>query len=301
MVLGPTACGKSRFAFEGAEELNAEILNLDSLQVYKSLDIGTSKPPLSERQSLPHHLFDVVSEGLLWTAADFARAAKPLLTERLKERPLIGVGGSGFYIQALEKGMYEMPKTPPEVALGLETELRESGLQHLYEELLEKDPQYAQKISSKDSYRIQRALAVLRMGGGNITQIQKKFEEKGKSEFPWATSKMGLVLERSELLPLVRSRADSMLKQGLIEEVEGLLKKGLDTWSPLNSVGYKEVRAFLRGEIKKSDLIDEISMATMKLAKKQKTWFKRDPDIHWFHPLNDKQKAQEFIRKSLSS
>lgn len=301
MVLGPTACGKSRFAFDGAEELKAEILNLDSLQVYKSLDIGTSKPPLSERQSLPHHLFDVVCEGLLWTAADFARAAKPLLTERLKERPLIGVGGSGFYIQALEKGMYEMPKTPPEVALGLETELRELGLQHLYEELLEKDPEYAKKISSKDSYRIQRALAVLRMGGGNITQIQKKFEEKGKSEFPWTTAKMGLVLERSELLPIVRNRADSMLKQGLIEEVEDLLKRGLDTWSPLNSVGYKEVRAFLRGEIKKSDLIDEISMATMKLAKKQKTWFKRDPDIHWFHPFNDKQKAQEFIRKSLSS
>jgi len=134
-----------------------------------------------------------------------------------------------------------------------------------------------------------------------MTQIQKKFEEAGKKDFPYLSHKMGLHLERSELLPLVESRTESMLKEGLIEEVEGLSKRGFEDWSPLNSVGYKEVKAFLSGKLKQSELKQEISLATMKLAKKQRTWFKRDPDIHWFHPQKDKQKAQEFIRKSLSS
>ena len=274
-ILGPTAVGKTNWALQWAEQSSACILNSDSIQAYKDLKIGSAKPDFRKHPKITHYLFDEVSAPHVWTAGNFRRKSLEVLRKELLERKVFVVGGSGFYIQALEKGMYKVKASDPKIV----DKWKNKELSYLYELLKKRDPETAKQISSKDRYRILRFLSLIESEGKPLSQIKKEFKEQ---KLPWPYIKVGLSISKEELLKRVEKRTLRMIKEGLIEEIEELLRKGYRDWKPLSSVGYKEGLLYLEGKIKKEDLINKIVSSTMALAKKQNTWFKRDKDIKWF-------------------
>jgi tRNA dimethylallyltransferase len=290
-VVGPTATGKSRVGLELAQHFSGAILNCDSLQVYQRLDIGTAKPSREEQKLVPHYLFDVLQAGDVLTAGDFRKLALAEMT-RAKENMIFAVGGSGFYIQALEKGMFEVEKADPEVDRRVRERLAQEGLEVLYEELKTVDPETAEELSPNDAYRIVRALVVYQGSGRKMSHLRASFKPQ---PFPYPYLKIGLNFEREELLPRVRGRVQDMLKAGFLEEVRALLKDGLGLWPALHSVGYKECVDVLEGRLAEASLEHQIVEKTMQLAKKQRTWFKRDPNIHWLSGQNPSQEAIQCV------
>lgn len=281
-VVGTTASGKSQWALEMAQSLSGAIVNCDSVQVYKSLDIGAAKPSPAERTLVPHFLFDYVPEGETMTAGVYARDFYACMKTLPEKQPVFVVGGTGFYYQAIEKGMYPVRQTPPEIQKEVAEILKTpEGAQSLYEELQRRDPEAASKIHPQDHYRLGRAMELIRAEGKSLTQIQKEFAEK-QTPFPYPLLKIGLRWEREELRRRVQSRTEKMLQAGLVEEVRALVARGFAGWAALQSVGYKEVLEYLKGGRSEDWLREEIVQNTMGLAKKQRTWFQRDPEIRWF-------------------
>lgn len=281
-VLGPTASGKSALALELAKIKNGAVVNCDSLQVFKGLDIGTAKPSAFERASLPHFLFDFVSLGQNFTAGDYRRSALEVIERELPKRDLFFVGGSGFYIQALDKGMNEVLPVAPETIKALDEAEKQHGLLHLWHQLEQLDAESAKKIHPNDGYRIKRALSVIQTSGEKWSAQQAMAKEGQHLSSRFTVKKIGLKWDREVLHKRVAERTENMLEAGLIEEVQALVQKGFGSWAPLQSVGYKETLGFLKGELGRNELAPAITQSTMQLAKKQMTWFKRDPEIQWF-------------------
>lgn len=301
-VVGPTGSGKSRLALELANELHLPIVNCDSVQVYRRVNIGTAKPSLEEMNSVPHHLFDIISPPNEFTAGEFRREALSVLENLVPSTPVIMVGGSGFYIQALQKGMYEVSKVSESVRLSLEQELAQRGLAPLFEELLARDHELALKVGPTDTYRILRGLGLLRTHGKTLTEIQIEFQKNSDIAFPYRFATLGLQINRSQLRERLQRRAGQMIEAGLIEEVETLLADQLSDWAPMRSVGYKETLSYLRGELgDRAQLITAITANSMQLAKRQRTWFRRDKDIRWFDVETEWLKARSFGRGFLKS
>ena len=289
-IIGPTACGKSDLAVEiseGGPRPQAELLNSDSVQFFEGVEIGSAKPGPDLLQRAPHHLLGHKAVGSQYTAAEFRSDALAVMRHRSAQgvAHFISVGGSGFYVQALEKGMYEVPEIPLAIREELNFESEQAGgFSKLYLELSHRDPEAAGKIKPQDRYRILRALEVLRAHKDDLTltQIRAQFEHKLKPEAEFTAQKVGLFRERDVLCKAITQRTRNMLKRGLIDEVSKLRAQGLGTWAPLKSVGYREVQGFLDGLIRLEDLEQVIVTRTMQLAKRQMTWFKRDPEITWF-------------------
>lgn len=291
-IVGSTATGKSDLAVTISEQARGahrnfsqdsdiEIINSDSVSFYEAVQIGAAKPGPDLLARAPHHLVGHVLKNQKYTAGDFRRDALKILKPN---HSYIIVGGSGFYVQALEKGMYDTPKIPAEIRESLAREADEpEGLAKLYNELKERDSESIQKILAPDRYRILRALEVLRSDtrGFTLSQIKAEFD-RVRPEAPFTNRKIGLFRPRDVLREKVTERTEKMLSSGLIEEVEALSAEGLGLWSPMLSVGYKEVQAYLRGELEKGALLGAIVTSTMQLAKQQSTWFHRDPEIQWF-------------------
>ncbi len=290
-ILGPTACGKSRLGMELAEKFGGGILNCDSVQVYQRLDIGTAKPTPEERARVPHFFFDELKPGEILTAGDFRKRALNYCVSELPKGPLFAVGGSGFYIQAFEKGMFEVDKPDPKTEADARRQLEEHGPEFMYQELVRLDPEYAEEINPNDTYRILRALIVA-AGGKKMSELRKGFQPQ---PFPYRYIKFGLSMERDALLPRVQSRTREMLQSGLVAEVDALLQEGWESWAPLNSVGYKECVDFLRGRLPAERLEQQIVEKTMQLAKKQRTWFKRDAEIHWLKASDPLSEASDIL------
>ena len=302
-MVGSTAVGKTDWAIKWAQQSQIHspstktgILNTDSIQVYKDLNKGSAKPDFSKYPDIEFYLFDILKAPEVCTAGLFRTQALNILKEKLPAEKIFATGGSGFYLQALEKGMYPIKKSnlvkkPDLLKRDLiekkgvfKNQLSQSAgktqtLNQLYQELKIKDPETAKKISSNDRYRILRALELIDTENTTLSQIKKEFREQ---KLPWNYLKIGLYLSKEELLKKVTQRTKNMLQQGLIEEIEGLLARDLKAWRALNSIGYKEVQLYLEGHIKKEDLTSAIIVATMQLAKKQRTWFKKDKSIKWF-------------------
>ena len=278
-IVGSTAVGKTDLAFELAKKNSACIVNADSIQIYKELNIGSSKPDFKKHPTTDCFLFDVASAPEVWTAGDFRKNCLEVLNLEIPKKGALVVGGSGFYIQALEKGMYNIKPSSKEIEERINNLSREKGLNFLYKELEKKDPDTAKKISHNDRYRIVRALSIMENENKTLTQIKKDFKPK---KLPWKYKKIGLQIPKDELLKRVKLRAEQMIKNGLIEEVEDLIKKGYQNWKPLQSVGYKEAMQYCKNQIDKQQMLEEIIKNTMHLAKKQKTWFQKDKDIKWF-------------------
>ena len=284
-IVGPTGVGKSDLAFKWAKSVDGHIINADSVQCFQSLNIGSNKPSKQLQNEIPHHLFDIVKEGGEFTAGDFRRSALKIFKYLDDQRISYAfvVGGSGFYLQALLKGMHPLPTVSIEERNSVMKSFKECGLDFLYKELKDRDPIYADKVHHRDTHRILRAIEILRKTPQTITQMLKGFQP---CFFPYPKIMIGLKCDRNQLRQKVRSRTYKMLKRGLIDEVQILVEKGLTDWPIMQSVGYKQVRLFLEKKIKKEDLLEEIVHATMRLAKKQMTWFRNKYTPYWID-VND--------------
>lgn len=311
-VVGTTASGKSDVALDWARRFQGVIVNCDSVQIYKDLDIGSAKPSLQERSLCPHFLYDYVSAPDVMTAGiyhdHFFQALNEIKSKHGDETPVFVVGGTGFYFQAIEKGMHQTPEVPVAVRQAVEAEMEmPDGAQKLYEELLQLDAEAAAKIKPQDRYRISRAVELLRTIKAsaetsqlNLTSLRQDFE-KNKKPFPFPLMKVGPSWNRDVLRQRIEVRVQKMLKAGLIEEVQQLVDRGLMGWAPLQSVGYVETLDFLEHNRTKEWLLEQIVIHTHQLAKRQRTWFQRDAEIHWFEgaqgPGPVGKLIEEFLRK----
>ncbi|MCB0350826.1 MAG: tRNA (adenosine(37)-N6)-dimethylallyltransferase MiaA [Bdellovibrionales bacterium] len=281
-VVGPTASGKSNWALSEAEKSGGAIVNADSVQAYTDLTIGAAKPSEEDRKRISHYLYDIISPHDNFTAGDYRRKALQIIEEKISAQPLFFVGGSGFYIQALEKGMFEIEAIPPHI-LQMVDEIKSQN--RLFEELKLRDMKAAIKIGPTDPYRLERALGVVLSEGRALDIIRAEFESQNKPlGEQYKLKKIGIYVDRDQLRKRVVSRTKTMLASGFIEEVEGLLSKGFADTKALKSVGYKEVVSFLKGELKREELLSLVVTSTMQLAKRQMTWFKRDQEIQWISP-----------------
>ncbi len=278
LILGPTGTGKSLLSLELALKLQTSIINADSIQVYKDLVIGSAQPAKEDLKIAPHYLYGYLPAGATLTAAAYCRDVDDLLRGKLHEQSVIVCGGSGFYIQALEKGMFEVPTLSEEQKQNVEAQLEEWGWALAHQELLKRDPSL--KIHENDHYRIRRAWQILLTTGKTPSEISTSGESAplhGKKLI-----KIGLDLEKQKMQERIEKRTQAMLAAGWIEEVEKLVAGGFAEWPALKSVGYMEVVEHLHGKLSRAEMIERIVISNMQLIKKQRTWFKRDADIHWF-------------------
>lgn len=283
-IVGPTGIGKSNLAMALAESFHLPILNCDSIQVYTELDIGSAKPTLDDRKRVPHYLVDYVKPPQQLTVGDYLRDVEKTVQDHRITQALI-VGGSGFYVRALEKGVYPGSTPSPAVKEEVSQWIATEGYESLYQWIQERDPGFGQKLKSNDHYRIRRTVELMRSQNRSMTELKQLMETENHSILPKNCSiKIGLKEDREKIRQIVYRRTEAMLRAGLIDEVSALVQQGWSEWAPLQSVGYKEVQQFLRGEIAREQLQDQIVTSTMQLVKKQMTWFKADTQIHWFHP-----------------
>lgn len=297
IIVGPTAVGKSALALALAESLPGEIVNADSQQVYRYMDIGTGKPSAAERQRVRHHLIDVVNPDEEFNAAMFRYLASESI-EQIHERQgkAIVCGGTGLYLRALTRGLFEGPAQDLEVRRSLEREIDEAGLPALYGRLAQIDPTVTSTIHPNDRSRTVRALEVYQLTGKPISQWQK---EHSFQEENFAVLKIGLNLERAELYERINRRSVEMIEAGFLDEVRGLVARGYSLeLKSLNSVGYAQMGKVLRGELAMETALAAMQQETRNLAKRQLTWFRGDKEVRWFHPAQMpeiRQAAQEFF------
>jgi tRNA dimethylallyltransferase len=284
-VVGTTASGKSDLALELAQKFGGAIINADSVQIYQHVLIGSAAPTKAEFEKVPHFLFQRIAPPEKITAGIYSRLARETLDEcRSRFKVVFVVGGTGFYFQALENGMLPVEKADEEIKAQLQAELENvDGARNLYLELQSRDPLVAARISVNDHYRLVRALEIIRRTGRSLSEIEKEYKDS-KPDFPFPLLKLGVQVEREELKNRVRSRTQAMLKQGLVQETQALIARGLRDWDPLQSVGYKEAGLFLNKDPELPDLAaleERINHSTLHVAKRQRTWFQRDERILW--------------------
>lgn len=283
ILCGPTGVGKSTTAVKIAKAFNGEVISCDSMQVYRGFDVGTDKIPLDEREGIPHYLLDIVDSSVQFTAADFVRhALTAVRTIQGKKKLPIFAGGTGLYLKALIDGLFPEGKKDPHVRDKLEEEAETQGLEHLQKRLNRVDPVYAQKIGKNDRIRIIRALEVYQ---STKKPISDHFTNTRSYIKDFHVLRIGLKLEREELYKRIETRVNQMFVQGIVEEVEALLKSGVDETSPpFRALGYRHVLSYLKKELSLEETIDLTKRDTRHYAKRQMTWFRKMGGIHWFSP-----------------
>jgi tRNA dimethylallyltransferase len=292
--------GKTGAALTLAQSLGAEIVNADSLQVYRELNIGTAKPSREEQALICHHLVGVVSPREPYDAARYSREGRAVLAElhRRGVPPLV-VGGTGLYLKALFQGLMDDGEPPGEIRLRLRQELAALGLAHLYDRLKGLDPGAAARVHPHDTYRILRALEVMEATGRPLSALQAAHRFQ---DCPYQVLKLGLSLPREELYQRIEARVEAMLKAGWLEEVRGLLSRYPPDLKPLKALGYRHLIDFLQGRWTWEETLEHLKRDTRRFAKRQFTWFRADPEIRWFEPEQiEEMRAclQEFFRNDL--
>jgi len=297
IVLGPTAVGKSRVAVDLALRFGGEVISGDSIQVYRGFDVGTDKPTPETRRGVPHHLIDIVGPEVQFTAAEFVREA--LAAARAiagRGRLPIVAGGTGLYLKALCDGLFPGPGRDPALRAALEAEVRERGLEALYRRLEALDPEYAAKVRGRDRVRIIRALEVHAATGRPISEHFRATESPLKGR---RVVRLGLRLEREELYARIDRRVDRMFARGLVDEVRGLVARGIPgSAPPFRALGYSHVLRHLRGEIGRDEAAALPKADTRHYAKRQMTWFRKMAGVVWFSP-DDGAALEEFVQKAL--
>jgi tRNA dimethylallyltransferase len=279
-IVGPTAVGKSKLAISIAQRFDGEIVNADSRQVYRYMDIGTAKPSPDDREIVPHHLIDIIAPDESFSVALYQELAYRAI-EDIQHRgklPLL-VGGSGLYLWAVVEG-WQIPQVPPdpEFRHSLSERAAREGSQVLYEELRRVDPMTAEKMDQRNVRRVIRALEIHRATGLPFSQFQQKRSP------PFQTILIGLTTDREELYRIIDSRVDSMLNQGLAEEVQSLIERGYSTDLPsMITLSYKQIGLYLQGKEDLPTAIQQIKFETHRFARHQYAWFHLDDSrIHWF-------------------
>ena len=290
-VLGATATGKSGFASGlvaalGERGVSCELISADALQAYRGFDIGTAKPGPRERGLVRHHLVDVLEPHQPFSAGEFARRATAAVeaAESRGRMPIL-VGGSGFYLRALFEGLAPVPEVPPEVRATLRRELRSNGLEALREELRRVDQESAETLAAGDTQRILRALEVVRSSGRPLAHWHRLGAETALDR---RVFKVGLTLPRAVLYDAVEARAKRMLERGWLAEVERLREQaavvrgcGWTEMPAFQAIGYRQFSEHLDGKLTLEQALEDTVRATRRYAKRQETWFRREPDVCW--------------------
>jgi tRNA dimethylallyltransferase len=297
IILGPTGVGKSTTAIKLALLFNGEIINCDSMQVYRGFDIGTDKTPPDQRENIPHYLLDIAHPLVQFTAADFVDQTMQAISTIIKKKHLpIIAGGTGLYLKALLDGLFPGGEKNPIIRQNLEKKVAEQGLPSLYKELQSADPEYAHKTGANDKIRIIRALEIFY---ATNKPISEHFSATRSFVSNFNIVKIGLKLERIELYQRIEERVDRMFAQGIVREVQSLLAKGIKQDSPpFRALGYKQVLRFLNKEISLDETIYLIKKDTRHYAKRQITWFKKMDGISWFSP-KDFAAIKKYLRRNL--
>jgi tRNA dimethylallyltransferase len=296
-VLGPTCTGKSDLGLQIAQVLHGEIVNADSMQVYRHFDIGSAKPSREVRAAVPHHLIDVVDPDNEFNAALFQKAADDAIGGIIgRGRVPVVVGGTGLYLRVLFHGLFQ---AAGDAAVRAQIKERYAGAPlETYEELKRVDPEYALRISHRDGVRVVRALEIYYVSGSTMSEWQRRH---GFEEERYAACKIGLRRDREELYRRINARVDAMLQQGWVQEVERLLQAGYSPeLKPFKSIGYREIVLYVQGKMTHSAMVEKVRTSTRHYAKRQFTWFLRENDIEWYGYPEEKDHilkgVAEFLR-----
>lgn len=295
VITGPTASGKTALSVRLAKELGAEIVNADSMQIYKYMDIGTAKPTVEEREGVPHHLIDIVNPDELFSVARYCECAKSAIDDiHSRGKTAVMVGGTGLYVDSLVNNI-QFSETEPdeEYRQLLETEAHERGNECIYEKLKAIDPESAAKIAVQDTKRIIRALEVYHVTGKTITWHN---EQSRSVPSPYNTTMFAISMDRDALYDKINRRVDVMLELGLVDEVKKILEMGVDEKATsMQAIGYKEIVGYLKGEISLEKAADDIKQGSRRYAKRQLTWFRRNSNINWIE--NDVEEILKVLNK----
>ena len=297
LVLGPTGVGKSGLAIELAETFGGEILNADSMQVYRYMDIGTAKPTLEEQQRIRHHLIDLVTPDQPFHAGLYRMLGRSTIDSLYRKTPIFVAGGTGLYIKALTQGLFVSPKILPSVRERLKSEAKQKGGEALYQRLKEVDPKTATQIHIHDLFRTIRALEVFESTGLPISFFR---EQHHFGDRPYLTLKIGLEINRDKLYRRIEERVDRMIERGLLQEVEGLLDMGYGPGlKPMRSLCYKQMVQFLSNDLDWDEAVRQMKRDTRHYGKRQWTWFKADREVRWLDESVDRDKIFEEVRSFL--
>jgi len=298
LILGCTACGKGKVAFKLAQQTGGQILSIDSMKVYRRMDIGTAKAGLEQRRLIKHHLIDVVEPYESFSAGKFVELADEVIAAaQRKDSPIIAVGGTAMYIRALIEGIFAGPPADAKLRWELKRQAAKVGSISLHERLRQVDPEGAKRIHPHDLKRLVRALEVYELTGEPITSFHQHFYS-GNLRHNWKI--FGLRRDKEDNNQRINQRVKKMVQDGLVEEVKSLLAepKGLSKQAA-QAVGYAEIISHLQGEIPLEDAIEKIKINSRRLAKHQRTWFRGFKDVYWLE-VGPEDEAEQIVGKILA-
>jgi tRNA dimethylallyltransferase len=297
--VGPTAAGKSELALALAERLDGEIVNYDSVQLYRGFDIGSGKLGPAERRGITHHLLDCLEPGQVFTAGDYRREALKILADlRARGKLPIFAGGTGLYLRALLLGLFEGPARSEALRERLRGMARRRGREFLHRLLVRLDPTAAARIQPRDMQKLIRALEVCILARQPLSTLHGRGRVGLKG---FRVIKIGLNPPRAELYDRINRRVESMFAAGLLEEARAMLNRpDAERFKALGALGYRQARAALEGKMRRKEALAATQVATRHYAKRQMTWFRRESDITWFEGFGDDPHVQRRVMESLS-
>lgn len=299
VICGPTASGKTALSIELAKQIDGQIVSADSMQIYKEMNIGSAKPTKEEMQGIKHYMLDFVLPSQRYSVAEYKKDASNAICEIINngKTPII-VGGTGLYIDSLIYNIeYQEIEFDEEYRKKLEEEVKEKGLESLYERAKQIDPEAIKNISPNDKKRILRILEIYK--ATNKTKTEQEIESR-KNEVQYDYQVYALDMPRKDLYERIDKRVDIMIDQGLIEEVKQILEKYKEQPTALQALGYKEIKEYLEGILTKQEAIDKVKQETRRYAKRQLTWFRKNKQTIWLNAQAPKQENLEIIINNLN-
>ena len=296
LIVGPTAVGKTMVAIKLAKFLSTEIVSLDSRQIYNELNIGSAKPNPSELAAVKHHLINSRDISQFIGAGEYGRLARELLNHFISEgKSVIAAGGSGLHVDATFEGFHDLPETDLDLRSKLNSRFKSEGLEPLQREVELRDPEYFSEMDKMNPVRIIRALEIINQTGMKVSDIRKA---KRPKIFQGEVIKIGLERNRKELYDRIDLRVETMIQEGLEEEVSGL--KEYWQMEALKTVGYQELIPYFQKSYDKEEAIRLIKRNSRRYAKRQLTWFHKDSEVAWFHP-DDETSIERYLQANLDT
>ena len=291
VVLGPTASGKTALSLALAERFEGEIVNCDSVAMYREFDVGTAKPTMAERARVAHHLLDCVAPTDHITAGDYARRARQVLEEiKARDHLPIVVGGTGLYLRALLEGLFPGPQRSEDLRERLRERAASRGSNYLHRILQRMDRATSQKIHANDLPKLIRAIEVCLASRRKMSELWAHHGRDPLSGF--RIQRIGLDPDRQALYDRINRRAKQMFEAGLVEETNRLIEKYGNSQGPLTSLGYKQALQCIRGDLTREQAMQAAQQAHRNYAKRQMTWFRREPEVHWLRGFGDEEQIQ---------
>jgi tRNA dimethylallyltransferase len=302
VLVGPTAVGKTALSFGLVQRFDCEIISMDSMQVYRHMDIGTAKPSQEEQTLVPHHLIDIINPDEQYDAARFVKDALAAMADiASRNRTVLLTGGTGLYLKALFEGLFDALPTNEQIREQLRERLEQEGREVLHAELSRIDPATGARVHVNDTQRLLRGLEIYQSSGRTWTEFiaeQQEQKDEQKKRFT-RIFQVALDCEREKLYERIEQRSHIMLEQGLVEEVKGLRNRGYSPeLSSMQSIGYKHVNNLLSGEWNQGEMLEYLVRDTRRYAKRQMTWFRKNQELNWF-ARNDEEKITEQVAETL--